>query len=46
MTDEQLDVANKYIDYHSNAFGYSKPNVKFIKGQIEDLKSSAGIEDN
>ncbi len=37
MTDEQLDVANKYIDYHTEAFGYKHSNVKFVKGNIEKL---------
>lgn len=37
MTDEQLDVANKYIDYHRKAFGYKNSNVKFYKGNIEKL---------
>lgn len=37
MTDEQLDVANKHIDYHREVFGFSKPNVRFIKGYIEKL---------
>lgn len=37
MTDEQLNVANKYIDYHADVFGYSTSNVKFIKGNIERL---------
>lgn len=37
MTDEQLDVANKYIDYHTEKFGYTKPNVEFVKGNIERL---------
>ncbi len=37
MTDEQLDVANKHIDYHTEAFGYSKSNVRFVKGNIESL---------
>jgi arsenite methyltransferase len=45
MTDEQLAVANKYIKSQTERFGYNKPNVKFIKGDIEDLQS-AGIEDN
>jgi len=45
MTDEQLNVANSYLDYHKNQFGYKKSNVTFKKGYIEDLKSS-GIEDN
>jgi len=37
MTDEQLDVANRHIDYHTEQFGYSKPNVAFYKGYIEKL---------
>lgn len=45
MTDEQLSVANQYVGWHMDKFGYSKPNVEFVKGFIEDL-STAGIEDN
>ncbi len=37
MTDEQLEVANRHIDYHTEKFGYTKPNVSFIKGNIERL---------
>eukprot|EP00127_Corallochytrium_limacisporum_P007415 Clim_evm18s251 gene=Clim_evmTU18s251 len=37
MTDAQLDVANKYVQYHTDAFGYKKPNVEFRKGYIEKL---------
>jgi arsenite methyltransferase len=37
MTDEQLAVANRHIDYHREAFGFSQPNVRFIKGYIEKL---------
>ncbi|MFT4761810.1 MAG: arsenite methyltransferase [Saprospiraceae bacterium] len=37
MTTEQLDVANKYIDYHQEKFGYKTSNVKFIEGNIERL---------
>ena len=44
MTDEQLDVAEKYRDEQRQKFGYTKSNVRFIKGYIEDL-SSAGIQD-
>jgi len=32
MTDEQLDVARSYQDYHLQAFGYSSSNVTFHKG--------------
>jgi arsenite methyltransferase len=35
MTDEQLAVANKHLDYHAEAFGFS--NVTFQKGYIERL---------
>lgn len=37
MTKEQLDVANKHIDYHTKIFGFKSPNVRFIEGQIEKL---------
>lgn len=37
MTDEQLDVANKYIDYHTQKFGFKYSNVKFLKGNIDHL---------
>ncbi|MCH9664213.1 MAG: methyltransferase domain-containing protein [Gammaproteobacteria bacterium] len=37
MTDEQLEVANRYIEYHRKKFGYSVANVEFKKGFIEDL---------
>ncbi|MCB0408277.1 MAG: methyltransferase domain-containing protein, partial [Bdellovibrionales bacterium] len=40
MTDEQIAVAQKYVDYHTKLFGYSEPNVQFIKGYIEDLESA------
>ena len=45
MTDAQLEVANKHLDYQMEQFGYSEPNVEFVKGYIEDL-DSAGIADN
>lgn len=37
MTDAQLDVANKYIDYHTEKFGYKYANCNFLKGNIEAL---------
>jgi len=45
MTDEQLEVANKYREQQAQNFGFSKPNTTFKKGYIEDLKS-ADIKDN
>ena len=45
MTDEQLEVANKHVDYHAEQFGYQKPNVAFYKGYIERL-DELPFEDN
>lgn len=45
MTDEQIAVAKKHLDYHTQKFGHSKPNIEFIKGYIEDLEE-AGIKTN
>jgi ubiquinone/menaquinone biosynthesis C-methylase UbiE len=45
MTDEQLDVARRHIDSQMRKFGYSKPNVDFRKGYIEDL-NTIGVKDN
>lgn len=39
MTDEQLAVANKHIEFHKEKFGYKNSNVSFVKGNIEDLDS-------
>lgn len=43
MTDEQLNVATKHIDYHAEKFGYA--NVDFRKGYIERLDQLA-LPDN
>lgn len=47
MTDEQLEVARRHVDFHTRALlgEEAEPNVEFRKGVIEDL-SAAGIEDN
>lgn len=37
MTAEQLAVARRYIDYHTEKFGYSAPNVAFHQGYLERL---------
>uniref|UniRef100_A0A8C5R027 Arsenite methyltransferase n=1 Tax=Leptobrachium leishanense TaxID=445787 RepID=A0A8C5R027_9ANUR len=44
MTEEQVEVSRKYIDYHTEKFGYRQPNVAFIVGYIEDLQA-AGLHD-
>lgn len=45
MTKEQVEVANKYVNYHAKQFGYSKPNTDFRLGEMEHL-SEVGIQDN
>lgn len=45
MTDEQLEIANKHIEYHKEKFGYKKSNVRFVKGYIEKL-DELGFEEN
>lgn len=45
MTPEQIDVANRHIDYHTQQYGYSKPNVEFKHGYIERL-DELGLSDN
>ena len=37
MTDEQLQIATKYEDYHRNRYNYTNSNVQFQKGYIERL---------
>jgi ubiquinone/menaquinone biosynthesis C-methylase UbiE len=42
MTDQQLAVANAHIDWHREKFSYTEPNVRFVKGNIQDL-AAAGL---
>lgn len=37
MTESQLAVANRHLEYHRDQFGYAKSNVRFIQGDLEDL---------
>ncbi len=37
MTEEQLEVANRHLEYHRAQFGYGKSNVAFKHGYIEKL---------
>ncbi|WP_250657829.1 methyltransferase domain-containing protein [Alkalimarinus coralli] len=45
MTEEQLNVAQKYVDYHAEKFGYEKPNTEFRLGYIERL-NELNLPDN
>jgi arsenite methyltransferase len=45
MTDEQVEVARRYVHSQTMRAGYSEPNVDFRKGYIENLKE-IGINDN
>ncbi|XP_069095594.1 arsenite methyltransferase isoform X2 [Pleurodeles waltl] len=44
MTDEQVEIAHKHIEYHMKKFGFKQPNVDFVHGYIEKL-GDAGIQD-
>jgi len=44
MTEEQLEVATRYLPIQMQKFGYQKPNIRFVKGYIEDLQA-VGIPD-
>ncbi len=37
MTPEQLAVARKHIDYHTQQFGYAQANIEFLEGDIQNL---------
>jgi arsenite methyltransferase len=39
MTDEQLAVAERHIEYHREQNGYARANVRFVKGYLEQLES-------
>lgn len=43
MTGELVTIAQQYIQYHQEKFGYMKPNVTFVQGYMEKL-SEAGIQ--
>lgn len=45
MTDEQLAIANRHVDWHRDKFGFKKSNVRFTKGYIEKL-DELDLEDN
>lgn len=45
MTDEQLDVASKYLPAQMRKFGFKKPNVRFLKGYVEEL-DLLGLKEN
>ncbi|RLJ17449.1 methyltransferase type 11 [bacterium endosymbiont of Escarpia laminata] len=45
MTDEQLEVADRHIEWHRDRFGYAKSNVEFRKGYIEKL-DELGLKEN
>ncbi|MCK8514795.1 methyltransferase domain-containing protein [Methylonatrum kenyense] len=43
MTEEQLAVARRHVDHHTEAYGYARPNVAFHQGYIERL-DELGLE--
>jgi len=45
MTDEQLEIGQRYLSIQTKKFGYKEPNIRFVRGYIEDL-SEIGLPDN
>ncbi|XP_062927367.1 arsenite methyltransferase isoform X1 [Mobula hypostoma] len=45
LTEGRVQLARKFIDYHTEKFGFSKPNVDFLQGYIENL-GDVGLKDN
>lgn len=45
MTHEQVELARKHLDFHTEKFGYRKSNIIFHQGYIEDLES-VGIKNS
>ena len=43
MTQEQLAIANRHLDWHRERFGFAKSNVRFLHGYIEQL-DALGLE--
>lgn len=39
MTDAQLEIARKHLNYHTKQFGYTASNICFLRGYIEDLEN-------
>lgn len=40
MTPEQLAVARRHVQYHTDLFCYAQPNVEFHEGLIEDMSGA------
>ncbi|XP_035967423.1 arsenite methyltransferase isoform X1 [Halichoerus grypus] len=40
MTESQVEVAKKYIEYHMEKHGFQTPNVTFLHGYIENLEET------
>ena len=45
MTDQQLAIAQRHLEYHRDAFGFAQSNVEFRHGYIEKL-DALGFGDN
>ncbi|MCB0328055.1 MAG: methyltransferase domain-containing protein [Bdellovibrionales bacterium] len=45
MTDEQLEIANRWLPYHEEKLEIKPGVLSFVKGHMEDL-AAIGLEDN
>lgn len=39
MTEAQLEVARRHLDWHARRFGYPQSNVQFLHGYLEELEN-------
>jgi SAM-dependent methyltransferase len=46
MTDTQIEVARKHIEWHRQRFNYKKPNTEFLTGFIETLSDLSQLQPN
>jgi hypothetical protein len=46
MTEAQLEVARKHVEYHQKQFGLTKPNVHFVKGFMEHMSDVAELKES
>jgi arsenite methyltransferase len=45
MTQELLELARDKIEYHTSKFGYSKSNVSFVQGYLENMREAGLVDD-
>lgn len=39
ITEQQIQIAQKHIDFHTKKFNYQQPNISFLNGDIDNLEN-------